>query len=104
MTTASAVSASLEQRYGDALGAYMHSADEEALLHAYELGRQIMDSGGGVVDLAATHQSAFEELIEGRSGHPGRQLAVRRSYEFLAECLAPFEMAQRGRGGPAPRL
>ena len=91
-----AVSAALEQRYGDALGAYMRSADEEALLHAYELGRQIMDTGGGVVDLAAIHQTAFEELVAGRAGHPGRQLAIRRSYEFLAECLAPFEMAQRG--------
>jgi signal transduction histidine kinase len=74
----------------------MRSADEEALLHAYELGRQIMDTGGGVLDLAATHQTAFEELIQGRSGHPGRQLAIPRSHEFLAECLAPFEMAQRG--------
>jgi signal transduction histidine kinase len=96
MTSGPAVSAALEQRYGDALGAYMRDADEEALLHAYELGRQIMDSGGGVLDLAATHQTAFEELNEGRSGQPGRQLAVRRSYEFLGECLAPFEMAQRG--------
>jgi signal transduction histidine kinase len=96
MSSAPAISASLEQRYGDALGDYMRSANEEALLHAYELGRQIMDSGGGVLDLAATHQSAFEELIGRRSGHPGRQLAVRRSYEFLSECLAPFEMAQRG--------
>jgi len=96
MTSGSTVSAALEQRYADALGAYMRCADEEALLHAYELGRQIMDSGGGVVDLAAIHQTAFEELIDGRAGHPGRQLAVGRSYEFLAECLAPFEMAQRG--------
>jgi signal transduction histidine kinase len=90
------VSASLEQRYADALGAYMRDADEEALLRAYELGRQIMDSGGGVLDLAATHQSSYEELIERRSAHPGRDLAIRRSHDFLAECLAPFEMAQRG--------
>src|ERR1700755_3001650 len=96
MRSGPAVSASLEQRYAAALGAYMRSADEEALLHAYELGRQIMDTGGGVLDLAATHQSTFEELIEARSGNPGRQLAIRRGHEFLAECLAPFEMAQRG--------
>lgn len=96
MTSGPAISPALEERYADALGAYMRSADEEALLHAYELGRQIMDSGGGVLDLAATHQTAFEELIGSRAGHPGRQLAIRRSYEFMAECLAPFEMAQRG--------
>jgi signal transduction histidine kinase len=96
MTAGPAVSASLEQRYADALGDYMRGADEAALLHAYELGRQIMDSGGGVVDLAATHQTAFEELTDADAGHPGRRLAIQRSYEFLAECLAPFEMAQRG--------
>jgi signal transduction histidine kinase len=96
MTSGQTLSAALEQRYAGALRAYLRSADEAALLHAYELGRQIMDSGGGVLDLAATHQSAFEELIQARSGHPGRQLAIRRSHEFLAECLSPFEMAQRG--------
>jgi PAS domain S-box-containing protein len=96
MSSAPAISASLEQRYGDALSDYVRGANEEALLHAYEFGRRIMDSGGGVLDLAATHQSAFEELIARRSGQAGRQLAIRRSYEFLSECLAPFEMAQRG--------
>jgi PAS domain S-box-containing protein len=96
MTSGPAIGASLEQRYADALAAYVSRADEEALLHAYELGRQIMDTGGGVLDLAATHQSAFEELIEKRAGHPARQRAIRRGHEFLAECLAPFEMAQRG--------
>jgi signal transduction histidine kinase len=90
-----AAGASLECRYAAALGAYLRSADEAALLQAYELGRQIMDNGGGVLDLSAVHQSAFEGLTQARDG-PSRQLAVRRSYEFLAECLAPFEMAQRG--------
>jgi signal transduction histidine kinase len=96
MSSAPAISAALEQRYADALRDYMRSANEEALLHAYELGRQIMDSGGGVLDLAAIHQGAFDQLIARRSAHPGRELAIRRGHEFLAECLAPFEMAQRG--------
>ncbi|HZE04277.1 MAG TPA: ATP-binding protein [Solirubrobacteraceae bacterium] len=88
-------SASLERRYADALGAYLRSADESALLQGYELGRQIMDNGGGVLDLSAVHQSAFERLAQGPE-RPGRQLMVQRAYEFLAECLSPFEMAQRG--------
>lgn len=86
---------SLERRYAGALDAYLRSADEAALLQAYELGRQIMDQGGGVLDLSAVHQSALEGLAEIRDD-PSSRLAVQRAYEFFAECLSPFEMAGRG--------
>jgi PAS domain S-box-containing protein len=85
----------LERRYADALDAYLRSADEAALLQAYELGRQIMDNGGGVLDLSAIQQSALDRLAEFRD-HPAAQLAIQRAYEFFAECLSPFEMAGRG--------
>jgi signal transduction histidine kinase len=95
VTANRAAGASLDRRYAAALDAYLRSADEAALLQAYELGRQIMDNGGGVLELSAVHQTAFETLAQAPD-HPGRQLVVQRSYEFLAECLSPFEMAQRG--------
>ncbi|HEY1714381.1 MAG TPA: ATP-binding protein [Solirubrobacteraceae bacterium] len=92
----STASARLQERYLDALDAYVRTAEESALLDAYELGRQIMDSAGGVLDLSSVHQDATEEVMRRtRAGRP-RELAARRCHEFLDEALSPFEMAQRG--------
>jgi signal transduction histidine kinase len=92
----STTSARLRERYLDALEAYVGDAQESALLDAYELGRQIMDSAGGVLDLSSVHQDAMEAVMRRtRPGRP-RELAARRCHEFLDEALAPFEMAQRG--------
>ena len=92
----SSASAGLQERYFDALESYVTSAEESALLDAYELGRQVMDSGGGVLDLSALHQDAMEAVIERTRGGRSRELAARRCHEFLDEALSPFEMAQRG--------
>lgn len=92
----SAPSARIQERYCDALDAYVRDAEESALLDAYELGRQIMDSAGGVLDLSSVHQDAMDEVMRRlRAGRP-RELAARRCHEFLEEALSPFEMAQRG--------
>jgi two-component system sensor histidine kinase VicK len=92
----SAASARLQERYFDALEAYVRDAEESALLDAYELGRQIMDSAGGVLDLSSVHEDATEAVMRRtRAGRP-RELAARRCHEFLDEALSPFEMAQRG--------
>jgi signal transduction histidine kinase len=92
----SAASTRLQERYLDALETYVLSAEESALLDAYELGRQIMDSAGGVLDLSSVHQDAMEAVMRRtRAGRP-RELAARRCHEFLDEALSPFEMAQRG--------
>jgi signal transduction histidine kinase len=92
----SAASTRLQERYFGALESYVRSAEESALHDAYELGRQIMDSAGGVLDLSSVHQDAMEAVMRRtRAGRP-RELAARRCHEFLDEALSPFEMAQRG--------
>ena len=83
----------IESRYRAALGTYLASAQEAALLNAYELGRQIMDSGGGLLDLSAVHQAALQTSITG-VGLTSDAAAASRAHEFLSEALAPFEMAQ----------
>lgn len=92
----SSTSTGLQERYFDALEAYVGSAEESALLDAYELGRQIMDSAGGVLDLSAVHQDAMEMVMRRTRGGRSRELVARRCHEFLDEALSPFEMAQRG--------
>jgi PAS domain S-box-containing protein len=89
-------SAQLQERYFDALESYVRSAGESALLDAYELGRQIMDSAGGVLDLSAVHQDAMEAVMRGTRDARPREMVARRCHEFLDEALSPFEMAQRG--------
>jgi PAS domain S-box-containing protein len=92
----STTSARLQERYCDALDAYVRDGEEGALLDAYELGRQIMDSAGGVLDLSAVHQDAMEAVMRSTRMGSAREHAARRCHEFLDEALSPFEMAQRG--------
>jgi signal transduction histidine kinase len=92
----STVSSRLQERYCDALETYVTSAEESALLDAYELGRQIMDSAGGVLDLSSMHRDAMEAVMARLRAARPREVAARRCHEFLEEALSPFEMAQRG--------
>lgn len=85
-----------QERYSDALDSYVRNGEEGALLDAYELGRQIMDSAGGVLDLSAVHQDAMEAVMRRTRMGSAREHAARRCHEFLDEALSPFEMAQRG--------
>lgn len=86
----------LQERYSDALDSYVRDGEEGALLDAYELGRQIMDCAGGVLDLSAVHQDAMEAVMRRTPMGRAREDAARRCHEFLDEALSPFEMAQRG--------
>lgn len=85
----------IDSRYRAALATYRANAQEAALLDAYELGREILDSGGGLLDLSAVHQAALQTSITGVDLASDRS-AAGRAHEFLSEALAPFEMAQRG--------
>ena len=88
--------AQIGQEYRSALGAYLHGSDEAAALRAYELGRNALAQGVGVLEVAFAHQEALVDFLAGAtSGEDGARLAKRAS-EFLAETLTPFEMVQRG--------
>jgi hypothetical protein len=79
----SAASVRIHERYFYALDAYVRDGEESALLDAYELGRQIMDSAGGVLDLSSVHQDAMEEVLGRlRAGRP-REMAFKRCHEFM---------------------
>jgi signal transduction histidine kinase len=87
---------SITTRYPMALAAYVDRGEESALLSAYELGRQGLDEGAGVLELTAVHERALEALLE-KSGGPSASVQTsRRAWEFFAQSLASFEMAQRG--------
>ncbi len=87
--------AAIAPPYAAALEAHLRHSGEQALHQAYELGRQAMTQGLGVLDLTLTHHEALAGLMNGEDRAFGPQ-ALERAAQFLAEVLSPFEMMLRG--------
>jgi len=83
------------QSYRDALQNYLRDLGEEHLHRAYEMGRDALVGGLGILEVAAWHQEALRRLglIEEGTDRGRTSEAAGR---FLAECLSPFEMSHRG--------
>ncbi|MDQ4129704.1 MAG: histidine kinase [Actinomycetota bacterium] len=81
--------------YRSALEQYVLTKRELTLLHAYELGRRIMDGNLGVLDVVSFHQAAAVEVLGPVVGADEFPQALDRAGDFLREVLAPFDMAYR---------
>jgi light-regulated signal transduction histidine kinase (bacteriophytochrome) len=86
---------SLQREYAATLGNHLATADEASLHRAYELGRNALGEGLGVLDLVLLHHAALGTFAENGSLHLERA-RLDRAAEFLAESLSPFEMSLRG--------
>ncbi|PYJ80948.1 MAG: histidine kinase, partial [Verrucomicrobia bacterium] len=53
----------LSEQYASALQNYLKTEGEQALHHAYELGRRPITDGLGVLDIAKIHQQASIALL-----------------------------------------
>src|SRR5690348_8199601 len=87
-------SKNLAGRYKKALKEYLASGGEAPLHRAYELGRQALDSGTGLLGLVHIHQEATAAMLKDANGDALRQF--RDAHHFLLESMAPFEMMQVG--------
>lgn len=86
----------LAEQYSQALVAYFERGGEDSLLQAYQLGREGLAEGLGVLEMAALHQEALvTALLQMLAPGESSRIAERAS-EFFAESLAPFEMTRRG--------
>lgn len=86
-------SSMLAEQYTVALQQYLRGSGEAALSHAYELGREALGSGMGVLDIATIYRDAVHAaVVRGEAGREG----FSRAAEFFSESLAPFEMTFRG--------
>jgi signal transduction histidine kinase len=63
---------------------------------AYQLGRNALAGGLGVLEMAALHQEALVTALLRMLAPEESAHTVRRASEFFAESLAPFEMTRRG--------
>ena len=85
----------LAREYASALKTHLSGGGEEGLKGAYDLGRRAVNDGTGLVKIVLLHQQALDPIVR-KFAATQRVRTVRRAMEFLAECLAPFDMAYRG--------
>jgi PAS domain S-box-containing protein len=85
----------LEEDYGSALEAYLKGGGEEVLKAAYDLGRRAVNEGVGLLSVIMLHQQKLGDMMD-KVKPPTRIPSVKLAMQFLAESMAPFEMAHRG--------
>ncbi|MGH2673505.1 MAG: phosphatase RsbU N-terminal domain-containing protein, partial [Actinomycetota bacterium] len=86
----------LADSYVEALADHLRRPSETTLSRAYELGREAINAGTGMLDILAAHRAATEPwLLRARSGEEAAVIAEAAA-EFLVEAVAPVEMAVRG--------
>ncbi len=85
----------MAEAYSAALRSYVSSGGEPALKRGYELGRQALAEGLGVLELAMLHHEALSAISSADPfASDGRLLESAR--DFFVECLSPFEIVHRG--------
>jgi hypothetical protein len=81
--------------YTSAFLRYLATGDESARQSAYELGREAVRTGLGVMDIADVHHDAMLAAL--RVGAAPDE-ATRAAADFLLDAVSAFEMLQRGLG------
>ena len=83
--------------YTRALKEYVFTEEgEEGLMCAYELGRRAVAEQMNILDLVTMHQNIVWKAVLSGVEVERMEAYLRRSEEFLAEVMAPFEMMHRG--------
>jgi signal transduction histidine kinase len=85
-----------QAEYAAALREYAMGGGEAVLGRAYELGRRAIAERKSLLELVALHHKVLKELFESSDDSATQKHLVLASSDFLAECVSPFEMAQRG--------
>jgi signal transduction histidine kinase len=88
----------LEREYAAALGRYLAEGGEAPLQDAYELGRQGLISGDGILAMAILHHAALAAVLRNDSIPDQPARAIQKAGEFFAEAMSPFEMTHRAIG------
>jgi signal transduction histidine kinase len=79
-----------------ALRDYVSGSEDVARLSAYQIARDAMANGIGLLDVVADHHEALGIVLTSARNPEESVGWVRASADLLTESLGPFEMAQRG--------
>ncbi|WP_116138972.1 PAS domain-containing protein [Trinickia diaoshuihuensis] len=85
----------LRAAYLSALRDYLEHESEAGFAQAYELGRQAMIDGMGLLDMSAVHRTALDTLVL-PSPPADQPRLLEASSAFFNELLAPFELSIEG--------
>jgi len=85
-----------EAVYNSSLQECLAGAGEVALEHGYELGRQAIRDGLGVIDIISVHRRVLLSCLSQAATVGECAHIVKTSQDLFAECLAPFEFTHRG--------
>lgn len=88
----------IRRKYLSDLRRYLAVSEEASLHKAYELGRQTIANGLGILELAKVHHEALLAALRNETTRVRWKNVVRRSELFLLEALSPFEATHRGFG------
>lgn len=77
------------------LNDFFSDQDEENLSRTYELGRFAIDRGIGVLEMLDLYHETIRELNIQRIDNKS-QKQIELAADFLTECLAPYEMKEKG--------
>ncbi len=86
----------LTTKYVTALRSYLAGGGEAILHQAYDLARQAMAGGCGVLDLARIHHQALVTVLLPALSASGKNRTLKKAEVFLLEILSPFEATHRG--------
>ncbi len=87
--------AALIAEYGAALKDYLEGCGEASLERAYDLGRKAIGRYA-IVDIASIHREVMIGTLIENLNSKERVEVSKKAFEFLIECLSPFEMTLRG--------
>src|SRR3989442_15109426 len=79
-----------------ALRHYLAGEEETGRLRAYEVARDAMINGAGLLELTGDHRDALRIVLTGVWTIEESERAVAASAELLEQSLGPYEMAYRG--------
>src|SRR5439155_10710644 len=88
--------AEVSRRYAAALRRYLSRHQETLLQQAYELGREAIAGGLGVLDMARIHQEALASCLLPAPSAGQRTGTLAAAKTFFMEMLSPFEATHRG--------
>jgi signal transduction histidine kinase len=85
----------IADRYTRELREYLDGSGEESLRNAYELGRQAVSQGLGLLDIVAIAQEASHNILTGSDSNKQMEQQMNLAGNFLVESLSAFEMTHR---------
>lgn len=88
----------LEQRYAAALEDYLERGGEAGLQRGYELGRQALGEGRGILEMVELHHRALAAVLGRRQAAEVKLEGIKKAGDFFAEAMSAFEMTNRAFG------